>query len=243
MDQNKKFASGKNGRENFPKVSSRFLQNASSSFNKGESVSKASDVIFEQDFENTVRKSQGYRRRADEPYRNVTVSSRFINNASGSFNNYPKSEEPIVKFSPKFKKVFITTVVLFLGYNFIQSDSGKPLKNILQKVPQNFSAGLDLAKAKKAEIDIFSYAKLISINYRNTQKLPEDFSNYIRKVFKSDSKKDRTKDPWGNLYIFSVNEEEKTFSISSPGADRKNGTADDIKTETRYEVELNIGTE
>ena len=92
---------------------------------------------------------------------------------------------------------------------------------------------LNVVVEMRTKMEIANIAKLINLD-RIGESLPksdpESFAKYLRDNFKSGNSKlsqDVALDPWGTPYQLFYGKE-NTFKVASAGADKKNGTNDDI---------------
>lgn len=244
MTETKRIEIKRNSVANFSKVSSKFLDTASSSLSLVEKVEKSTaktqDVVYKKDiFPDDL---DNYRKKVSNHYKSTTVSNKFMQSAATSFQPTPKPSE-IIKLSPGLKSAIKLFIFIFIAYTFLQTKTGKPVKKFISQIPDRVFNAANFVQIQRAELDIFTFTKLMLVNYRSNKKLPQDFSKFLRANFKNTLSKDAAKDPWGNFYKMTVDYNKKTFEIRSFGPDKKNGTMDDIYKMANYEIDVPMEVE
>jgi hypothetical protein len=167
----------------------------------------------------------------DKMHQYAKVSDKFMRVASDTII---RSDNIVLKSSPKRsnfngKKFTLNFIYLLIIFIFFQTPFAKPLKGWMYKFykqPDKISYVLNYLKIERCEIDMTSIGKIVLIHYKSSNTFPPDLENYINKSFPNGDKKDHSKDPWGNSFIFE--KQTNGFKVTSAGPDQKKGTKDDV---------------
>ena len=78
--------------------------------------------------------------------------------------------------------------------------------------------------------DLHSISVMLDAKYIMDRRLPseKEFESWLADTFKENNIKGLAEDHWGNRYIYTVSEKERTYQLRSMGPDGIAGTGDDM---------------
>lgn len=100
-----------------------------------------------------------------------------------------------------------------------------------EKMIKLFDQSILAARQIATAGDLRSMSNMLDYNYMRRGRYPREdkFKKWLVMTFKENNIKDLSLDHWGNPYVYTTADKQKSYILISPGPDGKVDTSDDMK--------------